>query len=264
MPSARSERPISSVSNSAHPLAPIFHARSVAVLGASRDPAKRGHQIVRALIESDYRGAIYPVNPQVPTLLGLKAFPSVAHIPAPPDVAIVCTPLATVPVMLDDCGRKGIKGAIVLAVGASAGGADPLEQHIRTVSRTTGLRVLGPNTSGMCNFPLGLNLVGVRGVRPGRIAILGQSGNMALALMQEAMTDSGAGISIYVGVGNEADLGFDECLDFLGDDPDTDAILVYAEGLRNGRHFVEVARRVTARKPVVLLKIGRAACRERG
>ena len=239
----------------------MFRAASVAVVGASRDPTKRGHQALRALRESGYRGAVYPVNPHATGILGMPVFSSVSVLPTVPDVALVCTPAATVPAVLEECGRKGIGGAVVLAVGASTGPDDPLESAIRAVSATTGLRVLGPNTAGFSNFPLGLNLVGIRDVRPGRLALLTQSGNLGLAMIQEAMTDSGAGISIYLGVGNEADLGFDECLEFLGSDPDTVAVLMYVEGFRHGRRFVDAARRVTARKPVVLLKGGRS---ERG
>jgi acetyltransferase len=242
-------------------LSRIFRATSVAVVGASRDPTKRGHQALRALRESGYPGAVYPVNPQATEILGMPAARSVSALAAVPDVALVCTPAATVPAVLQECGRKGVGGAIVLAVGASSGPDDPLETAIRTVSAATGLRVLGPNTAGFSNFPLGLNLVGIRNVRAGRLALLTQSGNLGLALIQEAMTDSGAGIGLYIGVGNEADLRFDECLEFLGDDPDTHAVLMYVEGFRHGRRFVDLARRVTGRKPVVLLKGGRS---ERG
>ncbi|HXV85562.1 MAG TPA: acetate--CoA ligase family protein [Gemmatimonadales bacterium] len=248
-----------SASNAA-PLSRIFRAASVAVVGASRDPTKRGHQAIRALQESGYRGRVYPVNPNAAEIRGLAAVPGVAALPEPTDLALVCTPAATVPAVLEECGRKGVGGAVVLAVGASTGPQDPLESAIRRV-RATGLRVLGPNTAGFSNFPLGLNLVGIRDVRPGRLALLTQSGNLGLALIQEAMTDSAAGISTYIGVGNEADLGFDECLAFLGDDPDTDAILMYVEGLRHGRRFVDAAGLVTPRKPVILLKGGRS---ERG
>jgi acetyltransferase len=190
--------------------------------------------------------------------LGVSVFPSVAALPIAPDLALVCTPAATVPAVLEQCGAKGVGGAIVLAVGASRGTDDPLEASIRAVTRATGLRVIGPNTAGFSNFPLGLNLVGVPDIRPGRLAVLMQSGNVALALLQEAMTDSAIGISTYVGVGNEVDVGFDECLDYFGQDPDTDAVAMYVEGFRNGRRFVDVARRVTASKPVVLLKGGRS------
>lgn len=245
--------------NKPHPLSRIFRATSVAIVGASRDPTKRGHQALRALLDAGYGGRIFPVNPAAKELLGVPAFPTVAALPEPPDLAIICTPAPTVPEVLGQCGTTGVGGAIVLAVGASRGASDPIENAIRRVTRSTGLRVIGPNTAGVSNFPLGLNLVGIPGVRPGRLALLMQSGNVALALIQEAMTDTAAGISTYVGVGNEVDVGFGECLDYFGDDPDTDAILVYAEGFRNGRSFVDAARRVTAQKPVVLLKGGRSA-----
>lgn len=244
----------------AHPLEPIFRPSSVAVVGVSADPRKRGHQAMRALLESGYAGAVYPVHPEGGTHFGRVAARTVLEIDAVPDLALVCTPAASVPAVLERCARKGVRGAVVLATGfrESSEEGGRLESQVREIARRTGLRVIGPNTSGILRPSLGLNLVGARGVPPGRLAILTQSGNIALALMNEAVAKTGLGVSLYVGVGNETDLAFHEVLDYLETDSETDAVLMYVEGLREGRAFLDTARRVARTKPIVLLKGGRS------
>ncbi len=244
-------------------LDPILNPKSVAVVGASKDPKKRGYQAMRALLESGYQGAIHPVNPNGGELFGRPVARTVLEIDDVPDLALICTPAETVPGVIERCGRKGIRGAVVLAAGfreASEEG-DRLEAEVLEVARRGGVRVVGPNTSGILNTSIGLNLVGARGVRPGRLGLLAQSGNIALALMNEAVAKTGQGLSIYVGVGNEADIQFHEYLEYLETEPQTAAILMYVEGMRDARSFFETARRVSARKPIVLLKGGRS---ERG
>lgn len=243
-----------------HPLDPILRPRSVAIVGASSDPRKRGFQVVRALGESGFRGAVYPVNPRGGEIAGLPVYPSVAELPEAPDLALVATPAATVPDVLRECGARGIWGAVILAVGFRESGADgaALEQDVAAAAREAGIRVIGPNTSGILNLPHGLNLIGARGVRPGTLSFLVQSGNIALALMTEATGRSAAGVSICVGVGNETDVGFHELLDYLGEDEGTRTVIVYAEGMRDARAFLETAARVVRTTPVVLLKGGRS------
>ncbi|MGH7545791.1 MAG: acetate--CoA ligase family protein, partial [Gemmatimonadota bacterium] len=243
-----------------HPLEPILHPSSVAVVGVSADPRKRGHQAMRALLESGYAGAVYPVHPKGGTHFGRVAARTVLEIDAVPDHALVCTPAAGVLAVLERCAQKGVRGAVVLAAGVpglSEEGA-PLDSGIREIARRTGLRVVGPNTSGILRPSIGLNLVGARGVPPGRLAILAQSGNVALAVMNEAVAKTGLGVSLYIGVGNEADLAFHEYLDYLETDSETGAVVMYVEGLREGRAFLETARRVGRTKPLVVLKGGRS------
>ncbi|MDT8340646.1 MAG: acetate--CoA ligase family protein [Longimicrobiales bacterium] len=244
-----------------HPLTPVFAPRSVAVVGASADPGKRGYQILRALAESGYRGAVYPVNPRGGTLLGLPVHPSIAALPEAPDLAVVCTPAATAPDVVAACGARGIPAAVILAVGFGEAGTEgaALEARVREAARRGGVRVVGPNTSGLLNLPLGLNLIGARGVRSGGLSLLVQSGNMALALMNEATDASRAGVALCCGLGNEADVGFGEALGYLGAHEATRAILCYAEGMRDARGFLEAAAGVARTKPVVLLKAGRSA-----
>jgi acetyltransferase len=251
-----------------HPLAPVLAPRSVAVIGASADPKKRGFQVLRALKESGFGGAVYPVNPKGGEILGLPVYASVEATPEIPDLALVCTPAHTVPDTVDACGRRGIRGAVILAVGFRESGAEgaELERRLLEASRRWGIRVVGPNTSGILNLPLGLNLIGARGVRAGTLSLLVQSGNMALALMNEVTARSREGIAVCVGVGNQTDLGFHEYLDFLGSHDGTRAVLCYVEGFKDARAFLEAAARVSRAKPVMVLKgarseSGRAAAR---
>ncbi len=243
-----------------HALEPVLAPRSVAVIGASNDPKKRGFQVLRALRDAGFAGAVYPVNPKGGEILGFTVYPSVDDTPTVPDLALVCTPAHTVPGAVDACGRRGVRGAVVLAVGFRESGAEgsELERRLLEASRERGIRVVGPNTSGILNLPLGLNLIGARGVRAGTLSLLVQSGNMALALMNEVTDKSREGISVCVGVGNQTDLGFHEYLDFLGGHERTGAVLCYVEGFKDARAFLEVATRVSRVKPVLVLKGARS------
>ncbi|NNK63220.1 MAG: hypothetical protein HKO98_08390, partial [Gemmatimonadetes bacterium] len=177
----------------------VFDPASIAVVGASADPIKRGHQIVRALTESGFAGAVYPVNPRGGELLGLEVTNSVEELPDGVDLAVLCTPAEAAPDLVRACGARGIAGVVVLAVGFGESGeaGRELESRLGKAATETGVRVIGPNTSGLLNLERGVNLVGARGVRSGGMAVLVQSGNMALALMTETTERSWDGISIY-------------------------------------------------------------------
>ena len=243
----------------------VMHPRSVAVVGASKVETKRGYQAIRTLMDEAYDGAIYPINPKEKSILGFKCYPSIADIDAPVDVALIATPAATVPDILEACGRKGIAGAVILAGGFREVGEQgkQLEEKMVSVARQHNIRIIGPNTSGMLNLVDNLNLVGLRDVPKGDIALLSQSGNMALSLITEAKLKSSKGFSYYVGVGNEADIRFHEYLEFFRQDPDTRAILMYVEGMREGRAFLQQAYITTQDKPIILLKSGRSSTGKR-
>ena len=238
----------------------ILKAESVAIVGASKNETKRGYQTIRTLLDEKYEGKIYPVNPREKSILGIKCYQSVSSIEGPVDVALVATPARTLPAVLEDCGQKGVNGAVVLAGGFGEMGPDgrKLETEMVAVARKHNIRLIGPNTSGMLNLHDKLNLVGLKDAPKGDIALLTQSGNMALTLITEAKIKSRKGFSYYVGVGNEADIQFHEYLEFFQHDPDTKAILMYVEGLRNGREFLQQAQKTTLEKPIVLLKSGRS------
>jgi acetyltransferase len=243
----------------------IMNARSVAIVGASRNPTKRGYQAIRVLLEEQYEGKIYPVNPKEERILGLSCHAALADIDAPVDLALICTPAKTIPAILEACGEKGVAGAVLLAGGFGETGeaGRQLEDNIVAVARAHGIRLVGPNTSGMLNLKSNMNLVGLRDAPEGNIALLTQSGNMALTLIMEAKIKSQKGFSYYVGVGNEADIKFHEYLEFFRQDPDTRAILMYVEGMREGREFLQQAYKTTIEKPVILLKSGRSSTGKR-
>ncbi len=238
----------------------VFNAGSVAIVGASRNPTKRGFQAIKTLLAQKFEGEIYPVNPRETNVLGLRCYPNVASIEGPCDLALITTPARTVPAILEDCGRKGVAGAVIIAGGFGELGQEgkELERDLVATARKHGIRLIGPNTSGMINLNTGLDLVGLGQVRPGRIALLSQSGNMALTLMTEGTIKSQQGFSYYVGVGNEADIKFHEYLEFFREDPNTRAILMYVEGMRDGRTFLQEAYRTTRKKPIIMLKSGKS------
>jgi len=239
----------------------VLNATSVAVVGASKNETKRGYQTIRTLLYEKYEGDIYPVNPKEQSILGLKCHKKVSDIKDPVELALIATPARIVPSVLEDCGEKGVKGAVILAGGFGETGETgrQLEDTIVSVAQNHGIRLIGPNTSGMINPPMRMNLVGIRDVPAGEIALLSQSGNMALTLITEARLRSRKGFSYYVGVGNEADIKFHEYLEFFREDSKTKAILMYVEGMRMGREFLQQAYKTTVEKPVVLLKSGRSA-----
>ena len=246
-------------------LDPILNAESVAVIGASKNETKRGFQAIRTLLDEKYAGRIYPVNPKEQSILGVKCYKKISDIDDPVDVALVATPAKTLPAVLKDCGRKGVKGAVVLAggFGETGSGGRELENEMIATARKYNIRIIGPNTSGMLNLKDNLNLVGLRNAPKGNIALLTQSGNMALTLITEAKVKSRKGFSYYVGVGNEADIKFHEYLEFFRSDPATKAILMYVEGMREGRSFLQQAYQTTLEKPVIILKSGRSTTGKR-
>ncbi|PRY73454.1 acetate--CoA ligase family protein [Halomonas ventosae] len=240
------------------PLHDILAPTGIAVVGASADPTKRGYKAMVGLIKDGYRGDIYPVNPKADMILGVKAWPSVTAIPGNPQLALICTPAATVPGLIAECGRRGIKGAVILASGFAevGGGGAALEREMMAKAEAHGVRIIGPNTSGVFNLHHHINLLALDNVRPGDVGIISQSGNMLLSLALEAQHNGHVGFSTYVGPGNQSDIGFNDYLRYLGEDEHTRVATLYVEGFRDGRKFLEVARDVTAMKPVVVYKSG--------
>lgn len=238
----------------------IFKAHSITVIGASRDETKQGNQAIAALLNEKYEGHIYPVNPREKTILGLKCYKSVADIPDHVDLAFIATPAHTVKDLLGQLGEKGASGAVVLARGFGESGEEGrrFEQEIVNTARKSGIRIIGPNSPGVISLNEGINLVGLKDVPKGDITLLTQSGSIALNLITEAKLKSQTGFNYYVGVGNEADIKFHEYMEYFAAEPDTKVILMYVEGLRDGRQFLQQASKITQSKPIVLFKSGRS------
>jgi len=239
----------------------VLDAGSVAIIGASRDEKKRGYQAIKTLLDDKYEGEIYPVNPKEDTILGLKCYKSVLDIQEPVDLALITTPTKTIRTLLEDCGKKGVSGAVIIAGGFGESGAQgrELQEDVVEIAHRNHIRLVGPNTSGLFNTRRNLNIMGLHDVPKGDIALLSQSGNVALHVIIEAKLKSRKGFSYYVGVGNEADIRFHEYLEFFKNDPDTKAIVMYVEGLKDGRKFLQQAYKTTKEKPIVLLKGGRSS-----
>lgn len=239
----------------------VLNAKSVAIVGASRNKTKRGFQAIKTLQNEGFEGEIFPVNPKEDSILGLRCYGDIREIPDPVDLALITTPARTIPGILKNCGEKGVAGAVIIAGGFRELGEKGrvLEQEVVDTAKANQIRLIGPNTSGMINLKTHMNLVGIRDVPQGNIALLCQSGNMALTLITEAMIRKHEGFTYYVGVGNESDIKFHEYLAFFRNDPDTRAILMYVEGMSQGREFLQEAHKTSIEKPIILLKSGRSA-----
>lgn len=243
----------------------VLNPESVAIVGASKSETKRGFQAIRTLLDEKYDGKIYPVNPKEKLILGYHCYDKVSDIEGPVDLALITTPAKTIPAVLEDCGNKGVAGAVIIAGGFREVGTEgnQLENDLIQTAQKHHIRIIGPNTSGIMNLRSNLNLVGLHDAPKGDIALVSQSGNMALSLITEAKIKSRKGFSYYIGVGNESDIKFHEYLAFFRDDPNTKAILMYVEGMREGRKFLQEAYRTTLHKPIILLKSGRSSTGKR-
>lgn len=237
----------------------ILSPNSIAVIGASANPAKRGHQAIRQLLQDQFPGPIYPINPNLKEVMGLKSYASVLDVPDSIDMALVCTPAKSLPNIINDCGAKGISGIVALAAGfVEVGGEGAvLSKECLEKARVNNVRIIGPNSNGMFNLHHRMNLVGVKGMQPGEIGVVSQSGNLLVAFMTEANWRGGVGFSTYAGVGNQLDVQFHEYLEYFENDDKTKVPIFYVEGFRKGRQFLKACRNVSQKKPIVIYKSGR-------
>jgi acyl-CoA synthetase (NDP forming) len=240
-------------------LTPLFAPRVVAVVGASNDPLKWGGSLLHNLIDGGFDGAIYPVNRRGGTVCGLPAFRSVAELPEAPDLALVTLGATQVNAVVEQCGERGIPVALVVAADFSEAGEAGIaaEAELAQTARTSGVTLIGPNCMGLVATHSRLHAVGFLELRPqaGHLSVVSQSGNIGVQLVSAAER-RGVGIDKYVTVGNEASTSALDVIDALCDDAQTAAVLVYLEGVDDGRRFFDVMRRTTRQKPVVVLRGG--------
>jgi acetyl-CoA synthetase (ADP-forming) len=239
----------------------MLEPRSIAVIGASRTPGKIGYVILKNIIGYGYKGKIYPINPNAEEIMGLKAYPSVLNVPGEVDVAVIAIPAQEVPRAMEECGKKGVKVAVVITSGFSEVGNVELEEKIVKIAREYGVRILGPNIFGYAYTPSNINATfGPLEVEKGNIALISQSGALGIALMGWTIMNE-IGLSALFSVGNMADIDVAELSELLADDPNTKVIAIYLEGIKpgRGREFVETMTRVTEKKPVVVIKAGRTS-----
>jgi acetyltransferase len=244
-----------------HYLTSLFEPASLAVIGASERAQSVGSILFQNILAAGYAGRLYPVNPKHATVQGIPAYKSVEDIDARIDLAVIATRPHTVPEIVEQCGRSGVKNVLVITAGFAEEGhaGAALERQMLEVARRYKLRVLGPNCLGLIRPGLGLNATFARvGASPGNLALVSQSGAMCSAVLDWAQSNR-VGFSSVVSLGSTADVDFGEILDYLIYDSSTQHILLYVEGIRNARRFMSSLRSAARIKPIILLKAGRHA-----
>ena len=236
----------------------IFKPSSVAVVGASANPEKIGHIILKNMVDGGFKGSIYPINPGADEILGLRAYPSLLDVPGDVDLVVVVVPAKVVPSTMKQAGEKKAGGAIIITGGFREIGNDSLEQEVIDIAKSLGIRIIGPNCQGV-NYT-GSNLCASWPLikAKGKMAIISQSGTVGAALGEWAELD-GIGISSCVSLGNKADVSEIDLIDYFSHDPNTGVISLYVEGTGDGRKFMEVCRDAVRRKPIVVLRPGRSS-----
>lgn len=241
----------------------IFRPQSVAVVGASNKPGNIGREIVHNLIEFEFQGPVFPVNPRLRTLHSLKVYPDIESIPDPIDLAVIVVPKEAVVDVAEACGRRGVGGLVVISAGfKEVGGAGvERERRLKDVLDRYGMRMVGPNCMGVLNTEpaFRLNASFARTIPiPGNIGFMSQSGALGEAILAIAAR-KGIGFSMFVSVGNKTDVGGNDLLQYWEHDAATDLVLLYLENFGNPRLFTEIARRITRRKPILAVKAGRTS-----
>ncbi len=239
----------------------LFGARSIAIIGAKDAPGTWGFDALHAAVDSkktDPERRVYPVNPSRDQLMGLTCYKTITDIPGPVELAVVVVPAKAAPQVFRQAAEKGVKAVVIVSAGfaeVDAAGA-ALQEEIMDAAAEYNLHFVGPNCIGHADFFTRVASAGLASTIPsGPVALLSQSGTLSASIMQ-TVTSRALGLSKLVSTGNEANIHLEDCLEYLGDDPRTDIITCYIEGLRQGRRFYEIAREITKRKPIVVMKSG--------
>ncbi len=240
-------------------LAPFFSPRTVAVVGASIRRGSIGGELFRNILDSNFQGVAYPINPNAASVAGVKAYPSVAAVPDDVDLAVFCLPGESVLEEAEAALRRGTKALCVISAGFAETGAEGIKRQEQLLARVRahGARLIGPNCLGIFSAGVGLNATFAPHNFPaGNIGFSSQSGALGLAVLEQGAS-RGLGLSAFVSVGNKADVSSNDLLEYWEDDPETDLILLYLESFGNPRKFARVARRVAREKPILAMKGGR-------
>ncbi len=242
-----------------HPLDAIFTPRTVAVIGATERAGSIGRSVLWSLVSSPFGGTVYPVSDKRPSVLGIKAYRRIEEVPEFIDLAVVVTPAVTVPSVIGECVEAGVRGAIVISAGFKEHGeaGKELERQILEEIRGTQMRVIGPNCLGVMNPLTGLNATFAAHIaRPGNVAFISQSGALCTAILDWCQREM-VGFSAFVSVGSMLDVGWGDLIDYLGNDPRTQSIVMYMESVGDARSFISAAREVSLNKPIIVIKAGR-------
>ncbi|MBK6849265.1 MAG: bifunctional acetate--CoA ligase family protein/GNAT family N-acetyltransferase [Proteobacteria bacterium] len=242
------------------PLDAFFTPQSVAVIGASETRGSVGRTVLRNLVGSPFGGTVYPVNIARTSVLGIRAYPTVAAVPEPIDLAVVVTPARVVPDVIRQCAAAGIKNAVIISAGFKELGAPgvALEQEILQHARAAKMRVIGPNCLGVMSPRTGLNATFAAGMgQPGNVAFVSQSGALCTAILDWSFRER-VGFSAFISIGSMLDVSWGDLIDHLGSDPHTKSIVIYMESIGDARTFLSAAREVALSKPIVVIKAGQS------
>lgn len=235
----------------------LLRPKSVAVVGASATPGKIGYTVLENLQKSGYQGPIYPINPSGGEILGMKVFTSISDVPESIDAAVITVPAKLVASVTEECGKKGVKGLIIITSGFTESGRRDLEDEIVRIAHSYGMRILGPNIVGTLSNSDKLNASFAPFLPlPGKASLISQSGALLIAIDAATYTRN-IGFDKLVSIGNMSDVDFADLVDWLNEDPNTTCITLYIEGFKNGRRFIEAGQR--AKKPIIALKAGVSA-----
>lgn len=237
----------------------IFQPKNVAVVGATENPGSVGRTLLWNLISSPFGGAVFPINPKRSNVLGIKAYPNIQSLPESIDLVVVVTPAPSVPGIIKEAVEAGVKGAIVISAGfkeTGPAGAE-LERQIMEYARQGNMRIIGPNCLGVMNPLGGLNATFATTIaRPGKVGFISQSGALLTAVLDWSLQEN-VGFSSFVSIGSMLDVGWGDLIYYLGDDPNTESIVIYMETIGDARSFMSAAREVANIKPIIVIKPGR-------
>lgn len=238
----------------------LFYPKTIAVIGASNTPGKVGYAIIKNLIEADYSGEIFPINLEEKEIQGIKSYKNVLELEKQIDLAVICVPAKITPVVMNECAKKSIKNVIVITAGFSETGEEgkKLEEQLNKIILENKMTVVGPNTLGIINTEIGLN-ASFASTYPqkGNIAVVSQSGALCTAILDWARQEK-IGFSKFISTGNKTYLDETQYFDYLDKDPQTKAVLVYMESVKDSKGFLKQAAKLSKKKPVILLKAGRS------
>ncbi|MFH1126196.1 MAG: CoA-binding protein, partial [Candidatus Altiarchaeota archaeon] len=238
----------------------LFNPRTIAVIGATSKEGHVGYSLMKNLIGSGFDGIIYPINPKRDSVQGVKAYPSVNAAPDKIDLAIIATPANTVPAIVEECGKAGVSGIVIISSGFKEAGieGEKMCDQILESARKYDMRVIGPNCLGFIKPSLKLNASFANKMAlPGNIAFISQSGALGTAILDWSVKQN-VGLSHFVSIGSMIDVGFHDLIDYFGSDPGTSSILIYMESLTNARKFLSAARAFSRMKPIIVLKAGKS------
>ena len=236
----------------------FFEPKSIAVVGASPHTEKVGHVLLYNLVRYSFPGALYPINPHAEEILGLRAYPSLTAVPEPIELAAIVVPAPQVLPVIEDCGKKGIRAAIIISAGFKESGAEGTKRERQLIQRAKelGIEFLGPNCFGVIDTHSRMNATFSAGVPPeGEVAFFSQSGALCVAVLDWAVAEN-IGFSKFISIGNKAALTEVDILEALADDPHSRVVMGYLEGVSDGPAFMKAARRLTRKKPLIIIKAG--------